>query len=99
MENNIAGTDKVKMRLNFSHDVLMSILFTGLGFPLKTVPYFADNLILELWEEDNEHYVRALRNGKPFKIGYCVSEFCAYDEFKRFMKSAVASGTVEEACK
>ncbi|KAH0789888.1 histidine acid phosphatase [Histomonas meleagridis] len=66
----LSGESTVKFALHSTHDSTVSVFMSLLGNRLDTLPPLASHLAMEVYQKNNEKYVRFVLNGKPLPIKF-----------------------------
>jgi len=68
LDNFLNGTSKVKFGFLSAHDSTLSVFLVALGHKLDKIPPLASHIAMEIYEKDNEKYVRFEFNGEPLEL-------------------------------
>jgi hypothetical protein len=81
----IDGKEALKMILYSGHDTSIAPILSFFNLYSGEHPDYASNILLSLYEEDNQYYVKMEYNSKILMIEGC-GEFCPFETFEKFVE-------------
>jgi hypothetical protein len=80
----IEGKESLKMILYSGHDTSIAPILAYFNVYPGEHPDYASNIILSLFEENNQYFVKMEYNSETLKIEGC-GEFCPFEIFEKFV--------------